>query len=129
MLKRKTPLTRTAMPRNKSPHKRTPEQGGDELYLRWIRSLPCCVCGHRPPSDAHHSTGAGMGLKAPDREAMPLCRPHHQQFHELRGPFDGWSHSHKKLWQEQQVERCVALFLAEQLHDATGAPEEPTGSM
>lgn len=101
---------------------RTPEEGGDPEYLAFIRELPCCApsvaeCQSPAPQHPHHSTGAGMGLKAKDRETMPLCWRHHRAFHEGKGPFDGWSRDERRLWQEQQVERCLqarALFFPEE---------------
>jgi len=51
-----------------------------------------------------------MGMKASDRETMPLCWMHHRQFHEGKGPFDGWTRDERRLFQEQQVERCLAAY-------------------
>jgi hypothetical protein len=40
------------------------------------------------PSEAHHLRGighlGGMGLKAPDLAAMPLCSRHHRALHDSR---------------------------------------------
>lgn len=103
---RKTPMKRT------SSRKRTKDEGGDEDYLDWIRSLDCCMCGAKGPSHPHHSTGAGMGLKSSDREAMPLCWRCHRHFHDNTGPFDGWHRAARRVWQELQVERCLSIFAA-----------------
>jgi len=59
MLKRKTP---------RSKH-----------YLNYIRSLPCCLCGH--PAEAHHMETAGVGMKGSDYLTIPLCRIHHNEYH------------------------------------------------
>lgn len=73
----------------------------DPAYLEWIRSLPCASpdepCLHK--SEAHHKTGAGMGLRSPDWTAIPLCRVHHAAFHECRPPFD-WTHIKRQLWHD-----------------------------
>lgn len=118
-LTRKTPMKRSR-PEFKSPHKRTPEQGGDEEYLRWIRKLPCCVtgCAATGSSHAHHSTGAGMALKAHDRETMPLCATHHRQFHDGRGYFLDWGRAQRRSWQAAQVGVYQASFLSKQLKNA-----------
>ena len=108
-LKRKTPMRRTAMKRG--PTKvRSAKEGGDPVYLDWIRSLDCCGCNTKPPCHPHHSTGAGMGLKSSDREAMPLCWRCHRDFHDGKGVFDGWGRDARRVWQELQVERALYLY-------------------
>lgn len=58
----------------------------DHEYLDWIRQQDCAACGAVGPSEAHHFIGefhvGGMGMKAPDWMAMPLCRTCHQDMHE-----------------------------------------------
>ena len=56
----------------------------DNDYLDWIRSLHCCVCGHRPPSEPHHVSEKGkgsMGSKTDDTRAIPACNYHHREAH------------------------------------------------
>jgi len=44
-----------------------------------VKSLPCCVCGHSGPSDAHHILeGRTPGRKNPDWLIIPLCKDCHQ---------------------------------------------------
>jgi hypothetical protein len=50
-------------------------------YLQFIRSQPCIICGKK--SEAHHSETGGMGIKASDLTAIPLCRFHHTQWHTI----------------------------------------------
>jgi len=38
---------------------------------RLVRTLPCCACGKRPPSDPAHERSRGAGGK--DRDCVPLC--------------------------------------------------------
>lgn len=46
----------------------------DETYLRWVATLPCAHCGKAAPSQAAHADqGKGMGIKASDLTAYPLC--------------------------------------------------------
>jgi hypothetical protein len=47
-------------------------------YLAWIRTLPCVVCGSRRGIEAAHTGPHGMGQKAPDTSAIPLCSTHHR---------------------------------------------------
>lgn len=55
----------------------------NEKHLKFIRQLPCCVCGS-DRSDvnrvAHHllRTGEhGMSQRSGDDKSIPLCVPHH----------------------------------------------------
>ena len=48
-------------------------------YLAWVRTQPCCCCGH-PETIYHHLIGKGdgmMGAKAADFDTLPLCGRHH----------------------------------------------------
>lgn len=78
--------------------------GEDRNYLSWIRLRVCAVGGDcRGPVCAHHKTGAGMSLKAHDRETIPLCHGHHMALHGLHGKFKGWDKARLRKWQEDQV--------------------------
>lgn len=52
-------------------------------YLAWVRRLPCLGCGRGGPSDAHHewldASDHGVGFRAPDHQALPLCRRCHRR--------------------------------------------------
>lgn len=48
-------------------------------YLAFVRAQPCCVCGSRRGVEAAHTGPRGLGQKAPDSDAIPLCRGHHQK--------------------------------------------------
>jgi hypothetical protein len=54
-------------------------------HLKWIKRLPCAVrrsiCS-RIMHPHHVRTGGtgGMGMKPPDRCAVPLCATHHDEF-------------------------------------------------
>lgn len=59
-----------------------------EAYLKFVRSLPCCVTGRKgsdlDPVVAHHLIGHGegkMGGKAHDLFTMPMLASEHQRFH------------------------------------------------
>lgn len=64
-----------------------PEREEDPEHLDWIRSLPCWAClldDRRQDfsTEAHHprtggKDGPGVGQKAPDKDAIPLCWGHH----------------------------------------------------
>jgi hypothetical protein len=48
--------------------------------------------------DAHHAGARGLGQRADDRTAIPLCRRHHQAWHDGRGVFLGWTHERRAVW-------------------------------
>lgn len=52
-------------------------------YLKFVRKHPCVACGSANV-DAHHikARGAGSG-KQNDFTAVPLCRQHHGELHQM----------------------------------------------
>lgn len=58
-----------------------PKTFRSEKYKRYIRSLPCLICGGK--SEAAHTGGGGMGLKGPDDGCIPLCHGHHMESHRI----------------------------------------------
>jgi hypothetical protein len=72
-------------------------------YLRWVKTLPCSVCG-APADDPHHMKGimhmSGAGLTSPDYATMPMCRPCHYKMHETPGMWDDQrEYVLRTLWQ------------------------------
>ena len=59
----------------------------DNERLEKIRSLPCCVCGMGPRSQAAHSNfsehGKGRSIKADDKYTIPLCDADHKRFDQM----------------------------------------------
>jgi hypothetical protein len=85
-LNRKKPLRRGAPPkrsskpippRKKDPSKRAWAKHRDPAYQKWIKTLPCLICGSWPVDPAHvikRSRGSD------DRKNLvPLCREHHTE--------------------------------------------------
>lgn len=59
-----------------------------KVYLKWIHELGCTINDHKcnGPIQAHHLLkpwvgGRGMGMKADDRNVIPLCMHHHSELH------------------------------------------------
>ncbi len=52
-------------------------------YEKWVKSLPCCLCGDDTKTDPHHLKGdnAGATLKADSFLCIPLCRKEHDELH------------------------------------------------
>lgn len=57
----------------------------DRKFLAFVRSLPCVVCGRQRGVEAAHTSAGerGMAQKVSDRLAIPLCVPHHREYHSL----------------------------------------------
>lgn len=62
-----------------------------EEHLRFIRRLPCCVCGTSPVEAAHiryndAATGKmqAVGQKPDDKWVVPLCAGHHREDNEAQ---------------------------------------------
>lgn len=63
-----------------------PERITDEKYLEYVRTFNCLCCENA--AEPHHLLTGGMGTKGPDWVVIPLCRIHHQEFHQIgHGPF------------------------------------------
>jgi hypothetical protein len=99
--------------------RRRAKPGDDARYLAFVRKLTCCApdlpsgwpgspCAGR--MHAHHITGAGAGMKAGDRDTMPLCARHHFALHEFREEFEGWTREQRRDWQLEQIRRTQALW-------------------
>ncbi|SEN67890.1 DUF968 domain-containing protein [Halomonas caseinilytica] len=124
-LERRTPL-RAKAPMNRKREKRQPVQKArrknaesrfrSERYLTFVRSLSCCVCG-APANAAHHLIGmyqaSGMGLKADDSLAMPVCD----------GPGDT---CHRRIHNEAHLRWQQPIFLIDTINAGLDAfPEGP----
>jgi len=74
-------------PRDKKPptplQKRQADPENDRKHLDDIKSLMCCVkgCGKNADDPHHlkHGIPRGLGIKAKDRYAVPMCRRHHDE--------------------------------------------------
>jgi len=72
-------------------------------HLAWVRTLGCSAMSIscEGPVQAHHllrpwAGSRGMGLKADDRNAIPLCLNHHLSLHQKYGSEDGFFRSHAR---------------------------------
>lgn len=87
----------------------------NENHLRFVRQLPCIICGVGGGNDPHHlrshKFGRGMGKKSGDRFCVPLCRSCHTNVH-LVG-----SKEEPKWFEDRGWD---ALGTAEELWDNTG---------
>jgi len=80
MIARRTPLRRYTRPKAKRARRRRGPQRSPE-YLAWIRTLCCAVCQRTVAIEAAHTCVLGVrgiGQKASDYSAIPLCCWHHR---------------------------------------------------
>jgi hypothetical protein len=63
----------------------------DDGHLRFIRTLPCVICGDDTTVEAAHvrkcdpsvaKPMTGVGTKSDDKYVVPLCGQHHREQHE-----------------------------------------------
>ena len=73
----------------------------DAELLADIAGLPCIICGREPVTVHHLREDMGMGQRALDDDAIPLCLDHHQDggygvaLHAGRQAFEA---QHGSLW-------------------------------
>jgi hypothetical protein len=77
-------IRRTPVKKRRAKPRRGRE--ADREYLEWILTQPCsvqpCKFVHEHlfyKTEAHHAGDHGMGQKANDRTAIPLCNFHHRE--------------------------------------------------
>jgi hypothetical protein len=61
-------------PRQRIPKGKTTRSA---KYLAYIRRQPCLISGCRGKAEAAHTGRHGVGIKASDFDAVPLCTEHH----------------------------------------------------
>ncbi len=90
--------------------------GENPAYLRFVRTLPCRLHLNDPcdgPIEAHHAGERGLGQRAGDDTAIPLCLKHHRCWHDASGPFKTWKKHQRRGWIDQQI-RWVRRQFAKQ---------------
>ena len=88
----------------------------DEKHLRYVASLPCCICGRtdvqashiRTASLAHGKRGLGMQEKASDAWVTPLCVAHHAEQHET---------AELRFWKKYQIDPFLLAISLRRNHD------------
>lgn len=99
------PLKRHTWMARRRP-RRLSRAGSDPAYLAWLHAQPCHLdagymyhehCEGRIEA-AHLRDMTGLGLKEPDRNAIPLCSLAHRMFDQHKGIFLGWSKLERFAW-------------------------------
>jgi hypothetical protein len=79
----------------KKPSAQERRGGNSKDHLELVRQLPSCVSGVAGPCDPHHLRGGaalstrGVGMRAPDRFAVPLLRVEHDELHRISSRLEG----------------------------------------
>ncbi len=112
-LKRQTPLSRNGWMRRKRP-RRLSGPHADPAFLAWVRTRPCCVrFGCEGHIEAHHAgKNPGVGMKAADNTAVPLCRKHHRELTDHSGMFKRSTREELRMIQDNWIGETYALYLA-----------------
>ena len=114
------PLRRKTYMRAKPPRRlKTPRS--NPAYLAFVRTLGCCAILQHfrvrfcdGPIHAHHAgRRPGVGMKAPDDTAIPLCSAHHRAWHDGAGPFLGMSKLERFAWSLVRIGEVRALYAEE----------------
>jgi hypothetical protein len=89
-------------------------EGNSAAHLALIRQLPSCVSGAVGPCDPHHLRGGaalltrGVGMRAPDRFAVPLLRVEHDELHRISSRLeDAWF---RERGIDDVIELAAALY-------------------
>lgn len=99
-----------------------------EAHLRYIRQLPCVICGNNIETEAAHIRFAreeigkrkvGVGEKPDDKWTVPLCGKHHREQHQ-HGERAWWADRRldpikiaQDLWAEREQEEMRIAHKAE----------------
>jgi len=80
-----------------------PKRTVNKDLLKNITKLPCLICKKNPPSDPHHMTTRGAGGGDTIGNVIPLCRPHHQEFHSLGRKRFMYKYDAIQKWAEEML--------------------------
>lgn len=85
----------------------------DEAHLKFIRGLPCLICGSigeaahvRYGSNAHGKRETGAGEKPSDKYVVPLCPDHHRN-----GKDSQHASGERRWWQSAGIDPIVISAL------------------
>lgn len=106
-------LTRKTWMRKRRP-RRLSRPGSDLAYLVWLHTQPCILAlSHRCERGiqaSHLRRNTGLGLKEPDRNAIPMCAGIHEQWEQHRGIFAGWTKLERFAWFTRAIAETQATY-------------------
>lgn len=80
--------------------------GENPAFLSFVRTLRCRMWMHDTCDgaiEAHHAGERGLGQRAHDDTAIPLCLKHHRAWHDANGVFKTWNKLKRRIWRDQQI--------------------------
>lgn len=88
--------------------------GADPAYLEAVRQLPCFVSNGAcdGPIHAHHAIHRSQGGK--DRDAVPLCHKHHEDWHCATGFFRDLTKEQRPMFADAMIAATLGALAAEQ---------------
>ncbi len=120
--------------RRKSPRRISKQTPEEKAYQEWVhdqecvgvRSFSTVEYGRRQTShvcqgrieQSHDRNMTGMGLKAPDRDSVPMCSELHRQWEQRTALFLGWERAYRKLWMRERIIEENARFDVEHPREA-----------
>ena len=113
--KARKPLRRSRPMRKRAP-RRLSRPGSHPEYLAWVREQPCWFTGALFSAcegriHAHHAgRKPGVGMKADDLTAIPLCAKHHRAWHDMTPPFSGMNKLERFAWSERIIAHYQELY-------------------
>jgi hypothetical protein len=131
MLARRTPLRRRARLRQRRKEPRRAARDRDPAYLDAVGGLPCILHGVEGAGlcsgrvDPDHLGPRGLGVKADDRTAAPLCRRHHDDRHDHRGFFKAMDQAGMRHWKRLAIARTQLAIAEKRAGGLPKAPREP----
>ena len=93
--------------------------GEEPLYTEWLARQRCARCDAKPSVPHHHTGRRGLGQRAHDRDAIPVCASCHRWVHEDRA----LTRAQRREWQDRQVEIFRGLY-TQQCFDTVESGDE-----
>lgn len=101
----------------KTPRRVARMTDDDRDYRDWVHQQQCVghvlVRAHAcsgPIEQSHERNMTGLGLKAPERRSIAMCRQLHQQWEQHRGVFARWTKEARRMWFGALVDEANLAF-------------------
>ena len=99
--------------------------GEDREYIQFVRGMKCRMWLHDLCSrgiHAHHAGERGLGQRAHDHTAIPMCPIHHTAWHDCQIPFRGWPKEERRAWAARQIKFVRDTYAAQATGEFVAEP-------